>query len=376
MTERRPPLPDSYEGLYQRAQLAQRSGDVEGAVELYRRLVERLRRLSDQLLARRPALGDLRLHATVELVDLLQAEGRYAEAIEAEESLLKANPEQAKQWRRDLAVLRVAKGETEAGFAELHALAEQEPPDLWNWAVLGDEARIEGRFAESEAAFDRALQFAQEQKDRKAQAQIQYGRFRLFETMGRPDDAMAAWEAAASADPDVRRSVREVYKMLTDAARYTEAQSYIARDDNPLQAGLQRGLLASLIGETAKAKEEWQAVAAQDPTQFEYGQDCWAEAVLRLGEADPVIERLPVLMRKAPSVRLLILSGIAWAMEGDAPRAQKAFEQAIGLLRRSRPPKRKLDSSDWRLLDSLVKDDETKAKLRPYFAVIETIWDR
>ncbi len=374
MSERRLPLSDSYEGLYQRALLAQNTGDFEGAVELYRRLVERLGRLSDQLLGRRPELRDLLFHGTVELSELLQEQGRYAEAIEVKETLLKTNPEQANHWRRDLAVLRVAKGETETGFAELRALAEQEPPELWNWAVLGDEARIEGRFAEGEAAFDRALQLAKQQKDTKAQAQIQYARFRLFEAMGRPDDAMAAWEDAASSDADVRRSIREVYKMLTDAGRYTEAQRYIARDNNPLQAGFQRGLLASLTGDTAKAKEEWEAVAALDPTQYEYGQDCWAEAALRLGDADSVVERLPALARKPGSARLLLLSGIAWAVKADAPRAQKAFEQVIGVLRRSRPPKQKLDSADWRLLDSLVKDDETKAKLRPYFAVIETIW--
>ena len=32
------------------------------------------------------------------------------------------------------------------------------------------------------------------------------------------------------------------------------------------------------------------------------------------------------------------------------------------------------DGADWRLLDSLVKDDEMKATLKPYFAVVETLW--
>jgi hypothetical protein len=50
------------------------------------------------------------------------------------------------------------------------------------------------------------------------------------------------------------------------------------------------------------------------------------------------------------------------------------FQQAISLVRRRRPPKQKLDSSDWRLLDSLVTDENLKTALKPYFAVVETVW--
>jgi hypothetical protein len=50
------------------------------------------------------------------------------------------------------------------------------------------------------------------------------------------------------------------------------------------------------------------------------------------------------------------------------------FQQSIRLMRRVRPPRQKLDGADWRLLDSLVDDDEMKAKLKPYFAVVETLW--
>ena len=53
--------------------------------------------------------------------------------------------------------LRVAKGEVEAGLAELRALAERKPEEPAGWIILGTEARIEGRFAEAEAALERAL---------------------------------------------------------------------------------------------------------------------------------------------------------------------------------------------------------------------------
>jgi hypothetical protein len=61
-------------------------------------------------------------------------------------------------------------------------------------------------------------------------------------------------------------------------------------------------------------------------------------------------------------------------MRKDRELAGALFQQAINLLRRRRPPKQKLDGADWRLLDSLVGDDETKKTLKPYFAVIETVW--
>ena len=61
-------------------------------------------------------------------------------------------------------------------------------------------------------------------------------------------------------------------------------------------------------------------------------------------------------------------------MRDDGELAALLFQRAIDLLRRERPPKQKLDSADWRLLDSLVADDEIKTTLKPYFAVVETVW--
>jgi tetratricopeptide (TPR) repeat protein len=369
----RPPLPDSYEGLLAQAQNLWQAGDIEGTITLYRSLAEKLGRLSTKILERRPELGDMRKQILQVLALLLRQEGRYAEATEVQQTLLQIDPENANVRRRDLATLRIAGGKVEAGLAELHALTEENPDDLWNWLTLGGEARIEGRFAESQAALDRALEVGSAGKPEDL-AQVHYQYFTLFKEMGRLDDAVAAWERAVAQDPDAGKAVRSVYTMLTDAGRYSEAQRYIARDDNALQAGFQRGLIASLTGTPAEAKREWRRVAELDPTGFEYGHDAWAEAVLRLGDPIPALERLQELLSQHGSTRLLILSGIAWAMHGDLELAQKLFEQSISLLRRGRPAKEKLDSADWRLLDLLVADDELKSKLKPYFAVVETVW--
>jgi tetratricopeptide (TPR) repeat protein len=366
-------LRDSYEGLYNRAQMAYREGNIPDAIDLYRRLVGKLGRLSDRILARRPELGDMHRQARLELTGILAGEGRYAEAIEVEEVLLETHSDEVDTWRRDLAVLRISKGEVDTGLAELQALAEEAPDDAGRWTTFAREAHIEGRFAESQVAIDRALDACTDDEPEEL-AEAHFEQFRLYKKMGRQDDAIAAWEVALEWDDTVGESIAEVYTMLTKVGRYSDALRYVERDENDLQAGFQRGLIASLTGSPTKAQEEWEDVVGIDAAEFDYGHDAWVEAVLRLGDPDPALEWLQEYLPRFGTPRLLILSGIAWAMRQDIELASGLFQQAITLLRRGRPPKQKLDSADWRLLDSLVTDDEIKASLKPYFAVLEMVW--
>jgi tetratricopeptide (TPR) repeat protein len=374
-TPPRAPLPSSYEGLHARAYNLAQSGDLEGAIALYRRLVERLLRLSDRILERRPELRDLHRRARLELTSLLHQMGRYAEALEVEEVLLETHPEEAEQWRRDLAVFRIAKGEVQEGLADLRSVAEEAPEEVGGWLILGTEARVEGQFADSREALDRALALCQSQ-DCEELASIHYQRFLLHRDMRQVDEALAAWEEALRHDPEIVQSIREVYVMLTEAGRYSEALRYISRDPNDLQAGYQRGLIARLTGNLVQAREEWRQVASLDPNQDEYGHDAWVESVLRLGDPEPALEWLQESLPRHGTPRLLVLSGIGWAMRGDSDLAARLFQQAINILRRQRPPKKKLEGADWRLLDSLVADEEAKKALKSYFAVVETIWGR
>jgi len=372
-------LPGSYEDLFFRAQRLAEVGEVDQAIDLYSRLLERLGRLSESVLAHRPGLRNVQLRASLELAGLLQSQGRYAEAIEVEGKLLQTHADRSSLWRRDLAVLRMAKGEVDQGIRELQALAEEDPDNVWNWTVLANEARIDARFAESQAAYAQALAAAgrseEAKEDPKTLSEIHFGRFRLLRDTGDRDGALAAWEEALAVEPSVIRTVREVYQMLTEAGRYAQAQEYVARDGNALQAGLQRGIIAQWTDHPDQATKEWQDVAALDPMEFDQGHDCWAEAVLRLGDPVPVLQRLQPLLRYHGSVRLLVLAGIAWAMHGDRELAQGLFEQSTSLLQRSRPAKQKLDGADWRLLTTLVAGEELRTALKPYFAVVERVFE-
>ena len=374
------PLPNSYEGLLIQARSLAQVDLVPDAIAAYRRLIAKLDGLSAKILKRRPDLEDLRKQATVELIDLLAWERRFAEAAEFQKELLERDPERANVWRRRLASLRIQKGETEPGLADLRALAEEAPGDPWNWISLGEEARLEGRLAESLAAFDRAVAAGQAQ-DEKARAEVlasaHYRRFLLFKEMARWDDAVKAWQEAAALKPDeVAETLPDLYRALTDAGLYSMARTYVDRDTNSLRTGMQRGLLDLMTGKGGEAMQEWRTVAALDPLNFDSGQEAWVEAVLRLGDPQPVLDRLDQLLSDHGSTRMLILGGIAWAMSGKAETAGTLLQRAIDLLRRERPPKTKLDGADWRLLTSLVPYAELRTALRPYFAVIETTWEQ
>jgi tetratricopeptide (TPR) repeat protein len=373
MNDTQVPLADSYEGLYSRAQSALASGDVEQTMVLYRRLVDRLGRLTPRVLDRRPELRNLHRAARVELATLLRREGRYSEAIDVLRVLLDSHPEEARLWRRQLAVLYVARGDVESGLADLRTLAEEAPDEATGWLILGQEARIEGRFSLACEALDRALEVCQRASCPEL-ARIYRERFEFFRACGQVDEALAAWEEAAARDEEVRQGISEVSTLLADVGRYSEARAMANRDPNPLRGGLQRGHIDRLMGNGSEATKEWSRVADLNPDEFDYGHEAWVEALLRLGEAQRALEWLQDALRERFSIRLLILSGVGWAMYGDAEVAANLFQKAISLLRYQRPPKKRLDSADWRLLDSLVTNDEIKKALRPYFAVVETLW--
>jgi tetratricopeptide (TPR) repeat protein len=367
------PLPDSYEGLRSRALLAARTGNIVESVELLRRLTDRLSQLSEQILQRRPELRDLHRQARLEFTNLLMSEGRYAEAMEVEQVLLSTHPDESDLWRRDLAVLRIAKGDEEAGLAELQALAEGTPDQPVTWVVLGREYLLAGRLTESERALDRARAVCPKD-EAETLAQIHLQRFLLYKEMKQLDRALSAWEEAVKLKPEAGGTVEEVVTMLIEAGRFSQAQSYVARNANPLQAGFEQGLIASLTGKPVDAREAWRQVARLDPDQFEDGHDAWLEAVLRLGDPDPALEWLQASLPEHATPRSFVLAGIGWAMRKDDELAAILFQQAIRVMRRERSPRQKLEGADWRLLDALVSDDEIKAKLKPYFAVVETLW--
>ncbi len=367
-------LRDSYESLFERAREALYEGNVEDAIALHRRLVDRLARLNDRVLRRRPDLRDLHRVARMELSTLLAVRGRHAEAIEVKEVLLETHPEEANVWRTDIAILRCTKGDVDAGLKELESLAQEHPEDPVGWLILGTELRLAGRLTECEQVLDKALTLCH--GDARILAEIHGERFLLFKLKGQPEQAVAAWEAADKAIPATEEKLRELYTFLTDAGLYNQALRFIERDKNKMQALFQRGIIAERTGDPARARAYWEQVAALDPGDFESGHDAWVEAMLRLGRSRQALDWLREnLSFFLDTGRMFVLAAIGRAMEGDGDSASRYLDYAVRMLRHSRPVKKKLDSADWRLLDSLVADQAIKAPLKKYFAVIDTPWE-
>jgi len=366
-------LPGSYEDLVGQASAALGSGDVEASIAIQYRLLDRLSRLSDRVLARRPDLRDLHRQVRLDLKGILVWKRRLPEAIEVMEVLLRTHPEQSAVWRAEIALLHLLDGDVETGLDGLESLTRDYPDEIPLWLLLADEARVAGYLDRSRAALDRALQL-DVHGDEELLGSIHYIRFLVCRDLGQVDDALAAWEEALAHDPRRIETIRAVYSMLTKAGRYDEALSYVARDENQMQAAYQRALIASRLGRIEEARQGWQEVAEMDPDEYEYGHDAWVEAVLRLGDPDPALEWLQEALAEVGTARLFALTGMGWAMKGDVELPEIFFQRAaIDLGRSQRPQQQKLDSAEWRLFDSLVAEDEIKAPLKSYFAVVETL---
>jgi tetratricopeptide (TPR) repeat protein len=366
-------LDGSYEAILGRARGLYQDGDLEGAMAQYRRLVDRLARLSDRVLERRPSLREMRVSAILELGQLLEWDGRIGEAIELKRRLVELAPEEELFWKRHLAVLRVRKGEVDAGLEELRALAEADPEDPAGWNILATHLRLAGRLSRAEEILDRAL--AIPEQDPQVRGQVHLNRALLYKALAQVDEALAAWEEAVQDAPDIVETVPEMVDLLIDVGRLDEALAYVERDADELRRGLHRGIVLARQGKPGRARAAWTDVHEMDPATTQGSRAAWLEATLRLGDPDAGLDRFEELLTGESSARLFLLGGMGWAMKGDLEAARVGFRVALEAMSRDYPPTYKFDSKDWRLLDQLVDTPETKAQLKAHFAVVDAAFD-
>lgn len=366
-------LEGSYEAILGQARGLYQDGELEGAIAQYRRLVDRLARLSDRVLERRPSLREMRVSAILELGQVLEWEGRIAEAMELKRRLVELAPEEELFWKRHLAVLRVRKGEVDAGLAELRALAETDPEDLAGWNTLATHLRLAGRLDKAEEVLERAL--AIPEQDLEVRGQVHLNRALVYRALGRVDDALTAFEEAVQDSPDLVETVPEMVDLLIKVGRLDEALAYVERDTDELRRGLYRGIVLARQGEPDRARAAWAEVHETDPATSEGSRAAWLEATLRLGDPDAGLERFEELLAGEPSARLFLLGGMGWAMKGELEPARVGFRVALEAMSRDYPPVYRFDSKDWRLLDQLVDAPEVKAQLKPHFAVVDAAFD-
>jgi tetratricopeptide (TPR) repeat protein len=195
--------------------------------------------------------------------------------------------------------------------------------------------------------------------------------FDFFRAQERAEDALAAWDKAWESQEEGPDYIFPVYQMMWETGDLKRAHEYLSREKNPLRKGLYQGFLAQEEGKPDEAIKHWKRVARMDPTDYEEGQEAWAEAVLRVDDApQDVISILgAILDTGAFTPRGLILQAIAEARLGHVDHAGSvlALARQVGL--RERPRREKLSSSDWALFDELVESDEIKEELRHFFQI-------
>lgn len=365
-------LNDSYDAIHARAATLVQEGKLEEAVAEYRRIVDRLTRLSPATLESRPEMAQMLEHAALEMIYVLQRLESYDRAIEVIQSLATAFPERSLIWQREIAVLKSLKGETDVALSEMKALVLQAPMDpSMRWAL----AQILSERGEFDSAREQLIQSIDLAPDNESKA-IGYRYLGdLYVNEGNVDRLAQAWDMVIALDPKNIENIQFVYRQLLRAGKVAKARIYIEKEKDAHRRGLYAGIASLMEGDEGSARAQWRRVFRQKLQSNEEATDAWAEAGLRLGEPQQVLGTLmPMLSNDPVSLRTLILMGIAAAMVGDEKQADVFFSN----IRKDMMPFRDmlLPTAEWNLMRRLVPDEALRERLKSHFDTGEAAPER
>ncbi len=360
-------LNDSYDAIHARAEGLVREGKLEEAVTEYRRIVDRLARLSPATLQSRAELAEMLEHAAFEMILVLQRLESYDTAIEVVQSVAAAFPDRSLYWQRETAVLKSLKGESEAALSEMNALVLQSPMDpSMRWAL----AQILSNRKEYDAAREQLIQSIDIAPDNESKA-IGYRYLGdMYATEGNVDRMAQAWDMVIALDPKKIDNIQFVYRQLLNAGKVEKARNYIEKDKNAYRRWLYFGIATLMEGDEGSARAQWRRAFRQKPAADDEAIDAWAEAGMRLGEPAEVLNTLrPWLTGSKINLRTLVLMGIAEAMLGNGEQA----DRFLSSVRRDVMPIRDmpLPANEWKLVQSLVPDEASRERLKPHFGLGE-----
>jgi tetratricopeptide (TPR) repeat protein len=357
-------LEQSYDAIYERALVSIGRGDADEGIELLWRIVNRLTKLRPETLKRREELANALRTAWNSLAQTLRREKRYEEAIEASRAVAD-HLSGARVPERMIASVRIEQGLVEEGLAQMRQIAE-ETSAMVAWMDLGGEYVALDHYEEAEAAYRRARQLA-DSNESAAFANIAL--FRVYQEIGRVDDALSAWGMATVLDPDLAVHVFEVYSWLIERGELDTARRYLQREDNPARRMLYEGVIELQTGHGEEARSAWRRVVRLNPRDEQVDEVAWSEAALRLGEPEPVIALKDEAVREVVVVdeALATLFGIAHAAAGELERAKHWLGRVQDELQRGWPSTGKIEARYGELLEEVVADLEIVEALRSYF---------
>jgi tetratricopeptide (TPR) repeat protein len=366
------PLSGSYEELATQAQQHLRSSEYAQAQAIYERIYNRLSKMKDQVIDRRPNLKQLKLTSLRMLGDLSVFQQAFDQAIQYYEAGLTVDPAEALIYHRAIAQVKIDKGDVADGLDELRALAVSNAgqPQCWIW--LGLELWAQEKNDEALESLKRAADLAAGDTNYRSEA---YSYLHdIYREEGQLDEAAAAWEQAWHVMGRNMTDVSPMYQMYFEVDDLDKANHWLKQEQNPLRAGFYRGLFAQSAGQEGKATSAWKKTAKLNPLEHPSGHEAWAEAALRVNHPPQAIiyALREIVSREALNIRGTILLAVAQARRRNLSAATMALKAAIDLNQRTRPRRDLLTIEHWHLLDELVEDEEAKQLLRPYFEAAET----
>ena len=356
-------LNDSYETIYERALMLSAHREWEQAVEEYERILNRLGRLSPETRAKHEHLGKLLDSTCLRLITLLVQMGANDQIMEILGRLMDIAPDKQSVWRFEMAQCRIRKGEVDRGLAELQALADEEPDDLFIELSLGSACRNKESYGEAISHFSRAIELADEAE---AKASGYQGLFSVYIATGQLEKATESWKSAVALGDSLGDAISQLYDAYLGNGDMPGARTLIVQDKNPLRRGLYAGMADYLDGDTEAAEQQWRKVIRREINEESECVESWVEAGLCLGETRLVIDTIfPFLSDGNVNFRSAVLLGIALAMQEETARADSYFyavrQNFVWRIDGQLP------AEYWELVDDLVPDKEVKTTLRHHF---------
>lgn len=364
---------DTYEGILAEASRASEKGRYDSAIELYRRLSNRLSSLSEKVMERRPELQDMLKRSLLELGSLLSQQGDIDGAIETNHKVLPLFQDDeglSAAVKGRAALYRISKGEAQEGLDELRGLIEEYPDE--RIPITLDLIRglgYTGRYEEMEQVADECL----------AREDINpYEEMRIHDTMqvvcnscDRNERAVYHLEKLMGFSPTAARDELFIlYDACVAAGDLDRIYARLSSDDNTLRRQFYRGMCAHIEGDEEEARRRWENVLSLKPEEHGRPYDLWMEAALRTGHGDLkdlTLDMVLVSSTNGLTMRGWILLGALAATVGEAKIMTEALSFARTLVHKRVPRFDSIDNRYWRLFDELVPESELKEQAKEFF---------
>lgn len=346
-------------------------GQLEEAVTLLERLIERLRRVPEHRRRPNTELGELFIRALWTLAQVQARRGEWGVTQALFDQVQTLAPERRLEWQKDLLLARIGAGDVAPGVQELHALAVANPNEASLWTALGWVVLTYHISEYADETAERLWELSQNTDDAHDRWSLQTMRLILLMGLRLWDKAVQAWQQSPHITDDLTETLLQV---LLIERQLDLAQQML--DENrlpPIETTYHSAVLAYLREDVATARRLWRRVVmsrvGEDQpqslaTSAKIGMaHCW------LGEPEAAVELLTdPKLSPLPNAAVFRTLGLAMAMLGEVEIAAEYFQMALALEdQASMSPMSARVMSLWAVKE-LVQDEAIEAALLPYLA--------